>query len=58
VFNNRSYSTVYSWMTSSPHLQLAIAGKHMAVNLQSILHRSSLCLAGGKTAQEGLSALT
>ena len=45
-------------MTSSPHLQLAIAGKHMAVNLQSILHRSSLCLAGGKTAQEGLSALT
>src|ERR1700674_1795791 len=29
-------------MTMSPHLQLAIAGKHMAVNLQNILHGSSL----------------
>jgi hypothetical protein len=58
VFNDRSYSTVYSWMTRSPHLQLANAGKHMAVNVQNILHGSSLFLAGGSAAQEGLSVLS
>jgi hypothetical protein len=57
VFNNRVYSTVYSRMTRSLQLQPAIAGK-LAVSLQNVVHGYSLCLAGGKTAQKGLSVLT